>query len=101
MRIIARKPIEAFKLKHPDAESALDSWHKTMSEAEFNTSLEMKAVFQSVDIVGKGFVFDISGNKYRLAASVHFNTRRVYIREIMTHAEYSKNTWRQRHQDFS
>jgi mRNA interferase HigB len=101
MRIITRKPIEGFKLVHPDSSSSLDSWYELMKENDFNNFIELKSTFGSVDVVGKGYVFNISGNKYRLASSIHFNAKRVYIREIMTHAEYSQEVWKRRHQDFS
>jgi mRNA interferase HigB len=101
MRIISRKPIEAFKARHPDSADALESWYKTISKAGYINLIDLKRTFgNSVDVVAKGFVFDICGNKYRLAASIHFNAQTVYIREIMTHAEYSKDTWKQRHKDF-
>lgn len=39
-------------------------------------------------------VFNIGGNKWRLVTVIHYNTERVYILPIMTHAEYSKGAWR-------
>lgn len=101
MRIISRRPIEAFKIKHPDCSESLENWYKTINKGYFGNLIDLKGTFgNSVDVVVKGYVFDISGNKYRLAASFHFNAQTVYIREIMTHAEYSKELWKKRHQDF-
>ena len=39
-------------------------------------------------------VFNIGGNKARLIAAIHYNRKRVYIRNILTHMEDSKNRWR-------
>jgi len=101
MRIISRVPISDFKLKHPDSGDSLENWYRTIYKGSFANFMELKAIFgSSVDVVVKGFVFDICNNKYRLAASFHFNAKTVYVREIMTHAEYSKNAWKKRHQDF-
>ena len=36
-------------------------------------------------------IFNIKGNTYRLITAIHYNTRIVFIRDYMTHAEYSKN----------
>jgi mRNA interferase HigB len=33
-------------------------------------------------------VFDIGGNNDRLIAVIHHDARRVYVRAVMTHAEY-------------
>ncbi|QWF72616.1 type II toxin-antitoxin system HigB family toxin [Methylomonas paludis] len=30
----------------------------------------------------------------RLIASIHYNRRKVYIRNILTHAEYDRNNWK-------
>ena len=101
MRLITRSRLEDFKRLHPDSAFALDLWYETITQNQFDDLMHLKQVFgNKVDLIAKGFVFDISGNKYRLAASIHFNTQMVYIREIMTHATYSKDHWKKRHQDF-
>jgi len=41
-------------------------------------------------------IFDVGGNRYRLAAVVHYNTQRIYVRHVMTHAEYDRNYWSKR-----
>jgi mRNA interferase HigB len=48
-----------------------------------------------VDKVGKSTVFDIGGNKYRLVVAIHYNRKKVYIRHVMTHAEYDQNRWKE------
>jgi mRNA interferase HigB len=39
-------------------------------------------------------VFNIGGNAFRLIAALHFNTGHAYALAFMTHAEYSKDRWR-------
>jgi mRNA interferase HigB len=39
-------------------------------------------------------VFNIAGNAYRLITVIHFNTGRVYVRSVLTHAAYTRGTWR-------
>jgi mRNA interferase HigB len=34
------------------------------------------------------------GKEHRLIAAVHFNREKVYIREILTHAEYDRGGWK-------
>jgi Uncharacterized protein conserved in bacteria len=38
--------------------------------------------------------FNIGGNKYRLIASIHFNRNKIYIRHILSHAEYDQGDWK-------
>ncbi len=37
-------------------------------------------------------IFNIRGNHYRLIVRMVFQWRRIYIKEFLTHAEYSKGT---------
>ena len=53
----------------------------------------MRAFYGSADQVGKFTVFNIAGNKYRMITVIHFNTGRVYVRRILTHAEYDRGAW--------
>lgn len=66
-----------------------------MAHTDYNTFNELKRHFASADDVNNLVVFNISGNKYRLIAAIHFNRKKVFIREILTHAEYDKSKWRQ------
>ena len=51
-------------------------------------------VFASADNVEGLTVLDIGGNKFRLITSIHYNRRKVYIRAVLTHAEYDRGTWK-------
>ena len=55
---------------------------------------DVRAFYSSADQVGKCTVFNIAGNKYRLITVIHFNTGRVYVRRILTHAEYDRGAWK-------
>jgi mRNA interferase HigB len=45
-------------------------------------------------MVGVLAVFNIKGNHYRLIVRMAFPYRRVYIKEFLTHAEYTKGAWK-------
>ena len=47
------------------------------------------------DVVGRFVVFDISHNRCRLIATIKYKWRMVYIRRILSHAEYDQKDWRQ------
>lgn len=40
-------------------------------------------------------VLNVGGNKYRLIIAVHFNTRTLFTLRLLTHAEYSKDHWKE------
>jgi mRNA interferase HigB len=45
--------------------------------------------------VGKLTVFNITGNKIRLIAAIHYNRKKVYIRAVLTHREYDQEAWKE------
>ncbi len=94
MHIITRKRLREFGARHRAAVSPLNVWYSIMSETDFGSFAEIKRAFPSADKVGKFTVFDISGNKYRLIAAIHYNRKKVYIRHVLTHAEYDLDKWK-------
>jgi mRNA interferase HigB len=56
--------------------------------------MDVRKTYPHADAVGEFTIFNIGGNKYRLATSIHYRTGKVYIRHVMTHAEYSRGDWK-------
>jgi mRNA interferase HigB len=96
MHVIAKPALVAFWMRYPDAERPLSAWHALMRTNDFSGFNELKATFGSVDHVDGLSVFNIGGNKYRLIAAIHYNRRKVYIRAVLTHAEYDRGDWTRR-----
>lgn len=94
MRIIKRGALVDFWQEHPDAKASLESWYTVVRSASWQTPAEMKAVYRSADIVGRRTVFNIAGNKYRLIARVNYETQRVFVLYILTHAQYDRGDWK-------
>ena len=94
MRIITKKPIEQFSQKYPDTRTALNSWLKIIKENTFSNFSQLRKVFPSADQVEKCTVFNIGGNKVRLIAAIHYNRNIIYIREVLTHADYDTEKWK-------
>jgi len=90
MHVISRKALRHFWERYPDSRNALSRWFKIMQQSNFTSFDELRSTFPSADKVGELIVFNIAGNKYRLIASIHFNRGKVYIRHVLTHAEYDK-----------
>lgn len=95
MHIITRKRLLEFAKEHPDCASTLESWYRIMKHTNFRTYIELRRTFPSADRVGKLTVFNIGGNKARLIAAIHYSSHRLYIRRILTHAEYNKEDWKE------
>jgi len=94
MHVISRKALRLFWERHPDGQTALARWFKVMRHTEFHSFNELRATSPSADQVDGWIVFNLGGNKYRLIASIHFNRGKVYIRQVLTHPEYTRGAWK-------
>lgn len=91
MHIISLKRLREFWECHADAKEALQAWHAEAEEAEWKSFAEIKAHYNSADLLTSNrVVFDIKGNRYRLIVKIHYNAGRIFIRFVGTHAEYDK-----------
>ncbi len=94
MRIISHRKIVQAQSDHPESQNALDHWYRLTKRVTWRNFSEVKACFPAVDKVGDKFVFDIGGNKLRLIAAIHFVSRKLFIRAVLTHREYDKGDWK-------
>lgn len=90
MRIISKKKIRDYSKDNTQAELPLTEWVIKMRSGHVKNIGDLKKKFNSVDFVYGYTIFNIGGNSYRLITAIHYNTQCCYIREIWTHAEYSK-----------
>ena len=102
MTIINTPALDAFGRKHSDARRPLARWEQVTSAATWNSVRDVRETFRSADAVPlpgtrrPATVFNIAGNKYRLITLIVYTNSTVRVVEVMTHAEYSKDAWKQR-----
>ena len=99
MIVIAKLRLREFWERYPDAESWLRTWHKIARKATWSDLKAVRQTYPSADGVtlesgNVVTVFNVSGNKYRMIVDLVFKSRRIYIKLILTHAEYNKNKWK-------
>ena len=92
MRLISNQALREFATRQREASEPLQAWRKLIERNAFESFADLRRVFNSVDKVGNYFVFNIAGNRYRLITAIHFNTQTLYVRAVLTHAEY--DYWR-------
>lgn len=95
MHIISRKKLKQAGARHPDVGAPLDAWFRIAKRALWQDLSDVRKTFASADAVDKWTVFNIKGNKYRLITEINYRYRRIYIRHVLTHAEYDKGKWKQ------
>lgn len=94
MHIISRKKLRNFCKQHADCCDALDDWYIIASKANWGNLVEVQAVYPQAEAVSNFTVFNIKGNKYRLIASISYEKQVIYVKYVLTHAEYDKNNWK-------
>lgn len=64
------------------------------TKAEWKNLIEVQTIYQKAEAVGNFTVFNIKRNNYRLIVDIVYETKRVYIKYILTHTEYDRDTWK-------
>ena len=91
MNVISKKTIVNFIKKHPDSKNSLESWYYETRHSNWGKTMDIKQRYPTASILKDNkVIFNISGNKYRLAVKIAYNTQAVIIKWIGTHSEYNK-----------
>ena len=51
-------------------------------------------LYPKAEAVSNFTVFNIKGNKYRLISSINYEKQIIYVKYVLTHAEYDKDRWK-------
>jgi mRNA interferase HigB len=94
MQIISKRIVGEFLEEYPKSINALLNWYKIAKHAEWTNFADIRKTFGRASIYKNCVIFDIGGNKYRLIAQIRYQSKLVFIRRIMTHAEYDKGRWK-------
>jgi len=94
MHVISRKKLKEAAIRHGDLEGPLDAWFRIAKKAQWRNLAEVRKIFSSADAVGRWTVFNINGNQYRLIAEINYVFGRIYIRHVLTYAEYDRGGWK-------
>lgn len=94
MHVISRAILRDFCEKHADSCEALYSWYRVATKSKWNNLVEVQVLYPKAEAVGNFTVFNIKGNKYRLIVDLIYADQRIFIKYILTHAEYDRDRWK-------
>lgn len=94
MRVVSRKMLKNAASTYAELTPALDTWYRITKRAEWRNLADVRLTWSSTDIYGDCTIFNIKGNKYRLIAWINYHTQKVFIRGVLTHADYTKGGWK-------
>jgi mRNA interferase HigB len=100
MKILKIVRVREYARVHAVASASLERWITITKAADWKDFKDVKSTFDSADAVEVDsgrivVVFNVSGNKFRLITAIHYNVSKVFVLRFLTHAEYSKNKWKQ------
>jgi mRNA interferase HigB len=94
MHVISCKCLLDAAALHGELAGSLDAWRRVAKRASWNSLAELRQTFPSADAVGKYTVFNIKGNQFRLIAEINYGSGSIFLRHVLTHAEYDKGGWK-------
>ena len=89
-----------FYKKYRAAERPLTVWKEATKQATWTDFPSIKQTFNTADWHEGLVIFDIKGNDFRLITVCVFERETVYIKEVMTHEEYDKGSWKEKYKRF-
>ena len=101
MHVVSIRPFRDAARDYPnDAQALMDIYRNlNRNSARYGSPEEMRRVYPSLDNFkyrDKWWVLDVGGNNLRIIMSVEFRSGTIFIKHIVTHAEYDKLTDRYR-----
>jgi mRNA interferase HigB len=99
VRIIHGETVKSWATQYPDAAESLAAWLRNAKAATWRNIIDVRRLYPHADTVNVAngrtvVVFNIRGNRYRLITAIHYNRQIIYTLRFMTHAEYSKDRWK-------
>lgn len=100
MDILNAQAIQKAIQRHKDAATWLTQWIATVRQASWQNLQEVRRIYPSADGIPLKrivvTVFNVKGNEYRLLTVIRYKAQQVYVVDVLTHAEYSKDKWKDR-----
>ena len=93
MRVISRKGLEAKVARHTECGRQVRAWFLVVRKLHWVCLEDVRKHFRSTDQIGPLLIFNLRGNRYRLIVRVSWKTGRLFVKELLTHAEYDRKEW--------
>ena len=94
MRLVSNRTLREFGATHPDAVNPLKAFRQKVEHGRFKSFAVLRTTFVGVDKVDERYVFNIGGNKYRLIAAIAFDLQTLWVKAVLTHADYDIGAWK-------
>jgi mRNA interferase HigB len=102
MLILGQDVLRRASRRNAPLKKWLETWAATVESRIWRSLNDVRRDYPSADGVKLRSdlvvtVFNVKGNEFRMLTSVDFDLAAVEVLEILTHAEYDKDAWKQRY----
>lgn len=100
MQVISRKTLldAANQNQYRAITKDLDAWHKIAKASQWQDILDVQKSFPKAEPVRVGddvyTVFNIRRNEFRLVVKIVYVSQTIFVKYVMTHAEYDRDEWK-------
>jgi mRNA interferase HigB len=94
MHLISAGKLKEAASEYSDAVEIVKNFAKKVELSSWQNLIEVQTDYRSAEAVGNFTVFNIKGNRYRLILSFDYEAQIAYFKYFLTHAEYSKDDWK-------
>ena len=94
MRVISKRAWRGAVVADPSLDGPISEWYKVAKHAKWQSLVDVREVYPHADFVDPYTVFNIKGNSYRLIVKIEYRWQIIFVKRLMTHAEYNRGRWK-------
>ena len=100
MHVITLKTLKNAANVHGSIAAQLDVWYRIAKSAKWRSIEDVRPAYPNADGVPVGSkvytVFNIHGNSFRLIVGINYESATIFVKRVLTHAEYNKGDWKKK-----
>lgn len=99
MELVNETALDRAIRRHRETAGWLSLWAGVARAAKWRSLTDVRKIYPSSDGVRLASdvvvtVFNVKGNSYRLLTVINYDAQRIYIIDVLTHADYDKQKWK-------
>jgi mRNA interferase HigB len=94
MRVISKSAWRSAVANDPSLLGPISEWYKVAYLAAWRSLVDVRKVYPQADFVDPYTIFNIKGNTYRLIVKIEYRWQIIFVKDILTHAEYTRGRWK-------
>jgi mRNA interferase HigB len=100
MHIMTENHLKYFAKKHVESAPSIDRLVRILKKAEWKNLEQTRESYPHADeaMVKSGrkvTILNLGGNNWRVITAIHYNRQIIYILAVLSHAEYSREKWKE------